>query len=70
MRYTREPVPVGGRAVLRRRLPGGGLSDLLGVVEHWAGGLVCLRDRHGVLHELAVDDVVAAKPVPPAPERR
>jgi hypothetical protein len=72
VRYTRDvgPGDAGVRVSLRRRLPEGGLGDLLGVVERWSGGEVSLRDRHGRLHTVAEDDVVAAKRVPPAPERR
>ncbi|MFP5218564.1 MAG: hypothetical protein ACLGIG_02325 [Actinomycetes bacterium] len=72
MRYTRDAGPgdTGLRVTLRRRLADGGLGDVLGVVEHWADGEVRVRDRHGVVHVVAEVDVVAAKRVPPPPERR
>lgn len=72
VRYRRDAGPgdVGVRVTLRRRLPDGGLADVIGVVEHWAEGVVRVRDRHGLVHEVADADVVAAKRVPPAPERR
>lgn len=72
MRYafSAGPADVGARVVLRRRLPDGRLSDVLGVVERWADGLVAVRDRHGDLVEVAAADLVAAKRVPPPPARR
>jgi hypothetical protein len=72
VRYTRDagPASVGRRVVLRRRLPEGGLGDVVGTVEHWAGGTVRVRDRSGALHQVDEASVVAAKHVPPAPERR
>ena len=72
MRYdlSAGPDDVGARVVLRSRLPGGRLTDVLGHVERWADGLVAVRTRDGALVEVAVADLVAAKRVPPAPERR
>jgi hypothetical protein len=72
VRYTRDagPSSVGARVVLRRRLPDGGLGDVVGVVESWSGGTVVVRDRHGVLQEVPEAAVVAAKRVPPPPARR
>jgi len=61
---------VGSRVVLRRRLPTGGLGDLLGVLECWDDELVVVRDRHGDTHDVRPEDVVAGKRVPPAPARR
>lgn len=60
---------VGARVVVRRRLPDGGSGDLLGELVVW-DELVVVRDRAGVEHEVARTDVVAAKRVPPPPERR
>jgi hypothetical protein len=72
VRYTRDvgPGDVGVRVSLRRRLTGGGLADVVGIVERWADGVVLVRDRRGTVHEVAEGDVVAAKRVPPAPVRR
>ena len=66
---TAGPADVGSRVVVRRRLPDGKQGDVLGELLSWAGE-VAVRDRHGVTHVIAVDDVVAAKTVPPAPPRR
>jgi len=60
---------VGARVVLRRRLPEGGSGDLLGELVRWDAEVV-VRDRDGRLHTVARPDVVAAKRVPPPPERR
>jgi hypothetical protein len=61
---------VGARVVLRRRLPGGGLGDVLGELVRWDDLAVVVRDRNGVEQETARTDVVAAKTVPPPPVRR
>ena len=60
---------VGARVVVRRQLPDGGLGDLLGELLRWDDE-VAVRDRSGAGHAVARADVVAAKRVPPAPERR
>jgi hypothetical protein len=63
------PADVGARVVVRRRLPEGRYGDVLGELLSW-GAEVVVRDRHGVRHAMAVEDVVAGKRVPPPPERR
>jgi GNAT superfamily N-acetyltransferase len=75
------PQQVGHRVVLRRRLPGGGVGDLLGDLVRWAevadeaddeGGAeprVTVLTRAGEV-TVAVRDVLGGKPVPPAPARR
>jgi hypothetical protein len=72
MRYTRDvgPGDSGVRISLRRRLDEGVMGDVLGDLLGWQDGVVRVRDRHGVEHVVAEDDVVAAKRVPPAPVRR
>ena len=67
---TVGPADVGRRVVVRRRLPGGQLGDLLGELRRCDAGGLAVQDRHGELHEVAAGDVVAAKLVPPAPVRR
>lgn len=71
MRYRFEvgPSDVGARVVLRRRLPEGGLGDVLGVLEHWSDGAVRVLTRSGPV-EVAPADLVAAKRVPDPPARR
>ena len=64
------PGDVGARVVIRRRLPAGGLGDLLGELRQWDAQAVVVRDRHGTDHDVRPADVVAGKRVPPAPARR
>ncbi len=66
---TAGPADVGARVVVRRRLPDGGLGDLLGELRRW-DDVVVVRDRAGVDHDVDRSDVVAAKRVPPPPARR
>jgi len=61
---------VGARVVIRRRLADGLLGDLLGELLSWDDETVAVLDRHGVGHTVRTCDVVAAKRIPPAPERR
>jgi GNAT superfamily N-acetyltransferase len=74
------PGQVGRRVVLRRRLPDGGVGDLLGDLVRWdaqdvadpdnpAEPRVTVRTRAGDV-TVAVRDVLGGKPVPPAPPRR
>ncbi len=65
------PELVGRRVVVRRRVPGGRFADLLGELVAWDSppGLLRVRTRHGEV-DVAIADVVAGKPVPPAPARR
>ena len=71
MRYERSlgAADVGARVMVRRRLPEGMYGDVLGELVSW-GAEVTVRDRHGVTHVMPVDDVVAAKRIPPPPARR
>ena len=70
--WTRDvgPGDAGMRVTLRSRTADGGLTDVLGVLERWSDDEVLVRDRHGVLHTVAPEAVVAAKRIPPPPERR
>jgi hypothetical protein len=72
VRYTRDvgPGDEGVRVSLRRRLPEGGLGDVLGVVVRWSDGVVEVRRRDDSVVVVDEADVVAAKRVPPPPERR
>lgn len=69
------PAQVGTRVVLRRRLPDGGVGDLLGDLVRWDEGdadgepRVTVRTRAGEV-TVAVRDVLGGKPVPPAPARQ
>ncbi len=72
MRYTRDagPEDVGVRVSLRRRLPDGGLGDVLGVLEAWRDGVLTVRRRDDSAVDVAEPDLLAIKKIPPAPPRR
>ena len=67
------PHCVGTRVVIRRVLrgstgPSGGpaLTDVLGVMESWGGGVTTIRSDAGLV-SIEIADIVAGKPVPPRP---
>lgn len=64
------PGSQGVRVVVRHRVAEGGLTDVLGVLLSWADGELVVERRDGTRARLAEGDVVAAKRVPPPPERR
>ena len=64
------PGDAGVRISLRRSLPEGGYGDLLGILLSWTEDLVRVERRDGTVAEVAAATVVAAKRVPPAPQRR
>lgn len=43
------------------------MTDVLGVCESWGNGLMTVRREDGSLVEIATDDIVSGKPVPPRP---
>ncbi|WP_067477218.1 putative acetyltransferase [Actinomadura hibisca] len=61
---------VGQRVSLRRRLPTGEYSDVVGVLESWSDGRLLVRRRTGEVVEVPEGIVVAGKVVPPAPPER
>ncbi|MEV5568578.1 hypothetical protein AB0L06_00895 [Spirillospora sp. NPDC052269] len=61
------PADVGERVSLRRRLPTGEYSDVVGVLESWSKGLLKVRRRGGELVDVPEAIVVAGKVVPPTP---
>ncbi|OLT24877.1 hypothetical protein BJF79_44785 [Actinomadura sp. CNU-125] len=61
---------VGQRISLRRRLPTGEYSDVVGVLESWSNKVLAVRRRNGELAEVDEDAMVAAKVVPPRPPPR
>jgi ribosomal protein S18 acetylase RimI-like enzyme len=46
------------------------MTDLLGVMESWAPPTTTVRAEDGTLTEIALDDIVSGKPVPPRPSTR
>lgn len=61
------PADVGRRVSLRRRLPTGGYSDVVGVLESWSHGTLKIRRRDDEVVEVAAETLVAGKVVPPRP---
>jgi GNAT superfamily N-acetyltransferase len=63
---------IGRRVVLRFQLHEGqfSASDVLGVLETWAEGRVCVRRPDGTTAQIAVADVLAVKAVPARPVAR
>ncbi|MBE1534252.1 putative acetyltransferase [Actinomadura algeriensis] len=61
---------VGQRISLRRRLPTGEYSDVVGVLESWSDKTLTVRRRDGELVEVPEDTMVAGKVVPPQPPPR
>jgi hypothetical protein len=66
---TVTPADVGERVSLRRRLPTGEYSDVVGVLESWSDGVLQIRRRTDELVEVPEGIIVAGKVVPPAPPR-
>ncbi|WP_084078358.1 hypothetical protein [Demequina sp. NBRC 110057] len=64
----RLPAP-GARVVVRYLLPDGSATDALGTLLSADRETVVVDGKRGVVR-IAVSEIVAAKPVPPAPERR
>ncbi|GAB2492370.1 putative acetyltransferase [Nocardiopsis aegyptia] len=64
------PDDVGQRVSVRIRLPEGGFTDIVGVVESWADHVLTLRRRDGSSVEVAESDIAASRVVPPVPPRR
>jgi hypothetical protein len=71
VRFTVDvgPGDSGVRISLRRRLPEGGFGDVLGELLGWDEQVRVLR-KDGTVVSVDPATVVAAKRVPPAPERR
>lgn len=71
-----SPKVVGQRVVVRSRVPdetgptgGPAFTDVLGVLERWADGVLTIRTAEDDLVEIPAALVVAGKPVPPRPSR-
>ncbi len=61
--------PVGTRVVVRRRLPDGKYSDVLGEVVSREADTLVLETRAGRV-EVPAAVIVTGKPIPPPPPRR
>ena len=67
---TVTPADVGRRVSLRRRLPTGEYSDVVGMLESWSDGVLMVRRRTDELVEIPERIMVAGKVVPPMPPPR
>ena len=65
-----DAADVGQRVVVRRRLPDGRMTDVLGVLERWDDEAAVVRSRTGEETVVARSDVVAGKRIPLPPVRR
>ena len=55
---------VGARVSIRRKLPDGGLGDVLGELTGWSKGVLTVRRKDGSSAAVAEEDLVAGKVVP------
>ncbi len=56
---------IGHRVVVRYRLPGGQLTDVLGVLQSLDADSLTVRHSDGTPYAVRIGDVSAAKPIPP-----
>lgn len=61
--------PLGSRVVVRRRLPEGGYTDVLGELVYRATDAIEVS-HHGGTERIEADEIAIGKVVPPPPERR
>jgi len=68
------PADVGRRVSVRARIPAEpgepSTTDTLGQLVSWADGVLVIERRDGTRRSVAEDHLVAARCVPPPPERR
>jgi ribosome maturation factor RimP len=64
-----ESQHVGHRVTVRRRLPEGGYSDVVGVLEHAGPAFVTVRTHDGQRHEIVRSEIAAARVVTAPPLR-
>jgi len=62
------PADVGRRVSVRHRYDATTLTDVVGQLLAWTDGVLRVERRDGEVVDIAVDDVVAAKVVPPSPQ--
>lgn len=65
-----DPGDVGKRVSVRIRLPDGGFTDIVGVVESWEGDVLTIRRRDDTVAEVAEPSIAASRIVPQQPPRR
>ncbi|MFL1445926.1 hypothetical protein [Nocardiopsis sp. A1-1-1] len=67
-RITRQDT--GSRVSIRIHLPGGGFTDIVGVLESWDDGVLAVRRRDGREERVAESSIAASRVVPDLPPRR
>lgn len=60
---------IGHRVVVRHRLPGGQSTDVIGVLQVYDAGWLVVRHSDSTPHRVSLQDVSAAKRIPPMPLR-
>jgi GNAT superfamily N-acetyltransferase len=60
---------IGHRVVVRHQLPDGQLTDVLGVLQVYGEDSLVVRHIDSSLHQIRLESVSAAKPIPPMPLR-
>ena len=60
---------IGHRVVVRHRLPGGQLTDVLGVLQSLDADSLVVRHSDSTPYAVKLTDISAAKPIPPLPLR-
>jgi N-acetylglutamate synthase len=60
---------IGHRVVVRHRLPGGQSTDVIGVLQAYDAGWLVVRHSDSTPHRVRLQDVSAAKRIPPMPLR-
>jgi GNAT superfamily N-acetyltransferase len=64
-----SPDDVGFRVVVRRALPDGRATDVLGELESWTAGVLMVRRSAGTVVQIPVTEVIAGRRVPKGPVR-
>lgn len=74
LRVRITPADVGERVTVRARIPAApgepGHTDTVGHLRDWQDGTLTIERRSGELVEVAEADVVGARVIGPAPQRR
>jgi len=58
---------LGTRVTVRRALPEGGASDVIGILEHVDDATLTVRDKRGERHTIGRGEIVAARVIGPLP---
>jgi hypothetical protein len=68
------PADVGQRVSVRARIPAGpgepSTSDTLGHLRRWEDGILHIERKDGAFAEIAEEDLLAGRVIPPAPPPR